>query len=42
MFGWILKVTHVWMIARNGNMQIFPMSPVNVILSLGRAGPARR
>ena len=31
MFGWILSATHVAMIARSGNMQIFPMRPVKVM-----------
>ena len=31
MLGWIRSATHAPMIARSGNMQIFPMSPVKVM-----------
>src|SRR6267143_2192467 len=34
-FGWMCSLTHALMIARSGNMQIFPMSPVNVVRGRG-------
>ena len=31
MFGWIRSATQALMISRSGNMQMRPMSPVNVM-----------
>jgi hypothetical protein len=30
-FGWMRRLTQALMMARSGNMHIFPMNPVNVI-----------
>jgi hypothetical protein len=30
MLGWIRSATQALMIIRNGNMQMYPMNPVNV------------
>ncbi len=37
MFGWIRSATQVAMIARSGNMQIAPMTPVKVIRGVAAA-----